>query len=159
MPVAPGRELQDPALRFFDKILVADGGCWPWGGALDEAGYGHFYCGNGKHARTHRFAYELLIGPIPDGLVIDHLCRVRHCVNPDHLEPVTGEENSRRQIRTRPPRKLVTHCIRGHAYTPENTLVRQKAGRRVRECLTCVRALQAIRNRRYRERQAQRVAA
>lgn len=67
-------------------------GCWLWLASTDTKGYGLFGA-EGKLSKAHRYAYELLVGPIPEGLVLDHLCRVRHCVNPDHLEPVTTYEN------------------------------------------------------------------
>ena len=86
--------LDDDALnRFFAKVEIGD--CWLWVGLLDEDGYGrhaHFW----QVHRAHRWLYEYLVGPVPDGLQLDHLCRVRHCVNPDHLEPVTGAGNLRR---------------------------------------------------------------
>lgn len=88
----------DIEARFWAKVDKTET-CWLWTAAIRRrSGYGVF----SHQARTmlaHRFAYELLVGPIPDGLVIDHLCRVRHCVNPDHLEPVTQRENLRRGMR------------------------------------------------------------
>ena len=80
--------------RFFDKVdLQLE--CWQWRGAVSGNGYGTFRF-EGRIIRPHRFIYEALVGPIPDGLVIDHLCGNRLCVNPDHLEPVTNGENLRR---------------------------------------------------------------
>ena len=74
--------------------------CWLWQGPLDGEGYGNLHIG-GKHKRVHRLVYELLVGPIPKGLVIDHLCQIRHCVNPKHLEAVTIAENGRRASKER----------------------------------------------------------
>ena len=72
-------------------------GCWLWTGGLEEKGYAVLCKPNWKgHRAAHRFSYETFVGPIPDGLQIDHKCRVRSCVNPDHLEPVTSAENNRR---------------------------------------------------------------
>lgn len=71
-------------------------GCWLWTGTIERTGYGRFWLG-GRQEIAHRASYALLIGPIPEGLTIDHLCRVRACVNPDHLEPVTLAENIRRE--------------------------------------------------------------
>lgn len=106
-------------------------GCWLWTGKIGHNGYGK------SSARlAHRVSWELQRGPIPAGLVIDHLCRVRHCVNPDHLEPVTIQENIRRGIGQSAVNTRKTHCIRGHALEGENLLI--KAGKR--QCRDCTRA-------------------
>lgn len=73
--------------RFWDKVIVTPSTCWEWDGCHDDDGYSMFIFPGGQ--RAHRYAYELMRGPIPDGLSINHLCRNRGCVNPDHLEPVT----------------------------------------------------------------------
>jgi len=111
--------------RFWAKVeRPTDDGCWPWTACLNR-GYGQFCVGGGRRVCAHRFSYELLGGPIPDGLTIDHLCRVKHCVNPAHLEPVTARENTRRGRKT--------HCKRGHEFTTENTF-RSAKGRECRQC-------------------------
>jgi hypothetical protein len=93
--------------RFWRKIEVGD--CWEWKAAVDTYGYGSFWRSPAM-ARAHKVAWELLVGPVPHGLELDHLCRNRRCVNPDHLEPVTHAENARRANAGR--RKPV--CLRGH---------------------------------------------
>ena len=123
--------------RLWDKVDLSAGpdGCWMWLASVGGGGYGRISLGgaDGGWAVAHRVVYELLVGPIPDGLVIDQLCRVRACVNPRHLEPVTHAENIRRGLRGR----MVTHCPRGHEYDVANT--RYWRGRR--DCRTCDRDL------------------
>jgi hypothetical protein len=95
--------------RFWAKVDKTDG-CWLWQGIDNGNGYGRFGL-YGKSVYAHRFAYELLVGPIPEGLHLDHLCRVRLCVRPSHLEAVTQVENNRRAPR---PKRTRLHCPRGH---------------------------------------------
>lgn len=91
-----GRKPIPPAdVRFWSRISIAESGCWEWTGALIASGYGSIRV-NDRGLVAHRFAWELLRGPIPDGLQVDHLCMNRKCCNPDHLEPVTQAENLRR---------------------------------------------------------------
>lgn len=108
--------------------------CWIWTGYIDRRGYGHFSV-SGEDTVVHRFAYQTFVGPIPAGLEIDHLCRVRSCVNPDHLEPVTRRTNQRRgpaTIATRNLRK--THCPAGHPYNSANTYLSRRGQRSCRVC-------------------------
>lgn len=130
----------DLPVRMGAKIRVDGNGCWIWTASRNSKGYGLASVGGGAIALAHRIAYELLVGPIQEGLQIDHLCRVRECVNPSHLEPVTAAENVRRS------RAHITHCPKGHEYTPENTI--RNHGTR-RNCRTCAieyqRALRAAR--------------
>lgn len=108
--------------------------CWLWTGNLNPAGYGGFKLAR-KEVRAHRFAYMALVGPVPDGLVLDHLCRVRKCVNPEHLEPVTLGENTLRGETVSARNALVTHCPAGHPYDDGNTYHSDgRAGRRCKEC-------------------------
>lgn len=113
-----------------------EGGCWIWAGAANPNGYGTIYGLRGTKEYVHRFAYETWVGPIPDGLTIDHVkargCVSSLCCNPAHLEPVTQSENARRI-----PRK--THCKHNHEFTPENTRWRARRGSLERVCLTCHR--------------------
>lgn len=81
--------------RFWAKVDKS-GDCWLWLASANRKGYGHIWL-NGRYEQAHRYAYEIAVGPIPLGLQIDHLCRTPQCVNPQHLEPVTLEENSRRR--------------------------------------------------------------
>ena len=120
--------------RFWAKVDKLDNGCWVWMASRYTDGYGKFALTHAKSVRAHRFAYELEVGPIPEGLVIDHLCRVPLCVNPSHLEPVTNLENIRRGARANQ-----THCKNGHEFTPENTY-RPPATPNTRQCRECARA-------------------
>lgn len=108
------------------------GDCWLWTGALVK-GYGRT-AWQGEQRPAHRLAYELAIGPIPDGLVVDHLCRVPACVNPSHLEPVTQRENTLRG-ETIPARNAAkTHCRWGHPLSGENLKMKAGKWRQCREC-------------------------
>lgn len=120
------------AQRFWSKVDTT-GDCWLWM-ARRLRGYGKFDLGN-TTAMAHRVAYELSVGPIPDGLQLDHLCRVRHCVNPAHLEPVTQRENI---LRSEAPCAVVMRtnkCKHGHEFTDENTYVTPAGKRQCRVCI------------------------
>jgi hypothetical protein len=108
-----------------------------WTGATQTNGYGSFGSGNGKSVLAHRFSYESMRAEIPAGLQIDHLCRVRSCVNPWHMEPVTGRVNILRSTNFAATNALLDACRRGHAFTEENTLIRQPGNRR--HCRACAR--------------------
>lgn len=129
--------------RFFEAADTGDGlGCWRWKKALNTYGYGVVTVRGFKTQQAHRIAYELCVGPIPDGLEIDHLCRVRSCVNPSHLEPVTRRENLIRGIGFPGENKRKTHCPQGHEYTPENLLpAHAKVGHRTCRLCHLARAL------------------
>jgi hypothetical protein len=114
--------------------------CWVWTGGLNEKGYGCARFRDFDSTRVHRVVYELKVGPIPDGLVIDHLCRVRACCNPSHLEVVTTAENNRRALAYRPPgvrwggSPKRSHCMSGHPLSGDNLYVSPKGARRCRAC-------------------------
>lgn len=88
--------------------------CWPWQGGSVRDGYGQFHLHARRKVQAHRYAYEQLIGPIPEGLTLDHLCRNRLCVNPKHLEPVTHAVNILRGQGTSARNAQKTHCVHGH---------------------------------------------
>ena len=124
--------------RFWPKVRMTHT-CWIWTGAT-AMGYGRINAGgrHGKSLQAHRVAYEFMVGPIPAGLQLDHLCRNKRCVNPLHLEAVTQRENLLRGD-TIPGRNAAkTHCIRGHEFTPDNTILRGRV-EGGRDCRTCKR--------------------
>ena len=134
------RAFKPLAERFWPKVEKT-ATCWIWQGAKDSRGYGSIGTGGraGSKVKAHRAAYEMVIGPIPEGSQLDHLCRVRACVNPSHLEPVTNRENS---LRGESPGARVIRtgqCLKGHEMTEENTRRRNSRpgnlnGRSCREC-------------------------
>jgi hypothetical protein len=133
--------------RFTEKFKPnAETGCWDWTASKDLGGYGMFSVARSQSRRAHRISYQMFVGQIPDGLVIDHLCRNRGCVNPEHLEPVTASENAKRGLMgdLRPP---TTHCVRGHEYTADNTRHVVRGGYKTIVCRAC----ESLRNDRKRE--------
>jgi hypothetical protein len=115
-----------PEERFQQKhIVLLATRCWQWIGPLFERGYGQFYV-DGRNWRAHKWSYEHLVGPVPEGLQLDHFlfpdrCIGPSCVNPEHLRPVTALENTLRGDTITSLNRAKTHCVHGHEFTPENT--------------------------------------
>ena len=125
-------------------------GCWLFTGGLDTDGYGMIGIGSmldGSRTvtKTHRVAYAFLVGPIPEGMTLDHKCRVRCCVNPDHLEPVPQPVNVLRGESPSAKNARKTHCSHGHAFIEANTYITIRKGQRQRRCRTCLLAWQKAR--------------
>lgn len=125
---------RDPYEKFWRQVQKSEG-CWLWLGKRDQKGYGTVRWKQ-QQKGAHRVSYEALVGPIPEGLTLDHLCRVRNCVNPAHLEPVTHRENVLRGTSIMAVNSRKTHCLRGHELTPENIYVcsSQPTSRRCKTC-------------------------
>jgi hypothetical protein len=135
--------------RFWQRVTVLESGCWRWcGGGLGDGGYAMVRLGGPKQA-VHRLFYTHLVGPIPDGLTLDHLCHDAHCdlgdrcphrrcVNPDHLRPATMRDNVLRGNGLCAKKAVQTTCLRGHAFTAANTciLIRKRGGQ-MRRCKQC----------------------
>lgn len=158
----PRRFVQPPAPvarpieeRFWEKVQRGDG-CWLWVGGKTKLGYGAIWDNALKrHVMAHRLSWEIAHGrPIPDGLVVDHLCRNPPCVNPDHLEVVTISTNTARglaPIAGSQRQRLTTHCPQGHAYDEQNTYVyKSSGGGQRRVCRAC--AIFRTQERRRREK-------
>jgi hypothetical protein len=140
---------EEAVAKFWSKTASASTGCFVWTGAKNAGGYGIVPVAR-RSRLAHRVAYELAIGPIPEGLQLDHLCRVRHCVNPAHLEPVTGAENTRRGLASKinaERERSKTRCPAGHRFDTDNTYPDARGWRGCRECRNEA-------SRRYRARKA-----
>lgn len=131
--------------RFWPKLEKTND-CWLWRAAIDRYGYGKFNL-NGKVIAAHRAAWELLRGPIPEGMEIDHLCRVRNCVRPDHLEPVSKTVNCYRGESFAAENRRKTHCSKGHPLAGSNVRITAKGYRICKQC-------DALRTKAYEERKS-----
>ncbi len=124
-----------PLEAFAARVMPEpNSGCWLWTGGLSaQTGYGRFYDGNGTIS-AHRFSYQAHVGPLVDGLVIDHKCRVRSCVNPAHLRLVTQQVNTLAGVGPGAKNAIKTPCVNGHEFTETNTQ-RRLTGRGCKACL------------------------
>lgn len=135
--------------RFTEKTAPGENGCIVWTASGNGAGYGAMYLAKGKRVLAHRWSYEHYVGPIPEGMHLDHLCRNRICVNPDHLEVVSHKVNVLRGTSPTAINATKTQCPDGHLYDEANTILRGGS----RECKACRRE----RSRRYYARNRERV--
>lgn len=126
-----GPSLKD---RLPHLVRITETGCWDWSRYVDSDGYGRVKIRGKSERRAHRAVYEELVGHIPDGMDLDHLCRNRRCVNPEHLEPVTKRENTLRGFAPTAMNARKTHCLNGHSLSGDNIYTQN--GRR-RQCRTC----------------------
>lgn len=134
-----------PEERFWGKVdRRGPDDCWEWAGFVDGGGYGKFRFA-GKSVRAHRFIYEKEVGPIPEGLDLDHLCRNRACVNPAHLEAVDRRTNLLRGVGQSAVNARKTHCVHGHPFDGDNIYILPNGWRR---CRTCWRESNRARRRR-----------
>lgn len=123
------------------RIEVHADGCWIPRKKPNEKGYVWIgFGGRKKYHRAHRLTWRLLVGDIPDGLEVDHLCRVRACCNPAHLELVTHRENTLRGNTVTAINAAKTHCVHGHPFSEENTIRRNDGGRKCRACSDRIQA-------------------
>lgn len=143
------RTILPTGARFWSKTRTALTGCVEWTGSITSTGYGSFYAGPGQYVIAHRWAYTQAHGAIPPGMHLDHLCRNRKCVKPEHLEPVTPRENLLRGDTVTARHVKATHCPVGHPYSGPNLYIAPSTG--YRSCRTCARAQRLARDARKKE--------
>jgi len=139
--LTPEQRNESAKQRLARRVVVDGNGCWIWTGAVTHAGYGRIQMADGTGASrarvAHRVSYELYVGAVPEGLQLDHLCRVRACCNPEHLEPVTAKVNTwRSDLTAARINGTKTHCPRGHEFTDANTY-RPPSKPNQRHCRAC----------------------
>lgn len=121
--------------RFEEKYIIEpNSGCWVWLASTNGHGYGQLAVSRSRSRGAHRIAYELFRGPIPSGMTLDHLCRIRSCVNPDHLEIVSIRVNLLRGNGWSGRKARQTHCLRGHLLVAPNLNTTKDGGRQCRTC-------------------------
>lgn len=128
------KKSKDIENRFWSMVNKTEG-CWNWLGSTCNDGYGRISTSKaGKYIYAHRFSFELKNGQIPSGMTIDHICRNRKCVNPDHLRVVSNRENILSGISPSAFHAKQTHCIHGHPFSGDNLIIRKSGGRDCKEC-------------------------
>lgn len=132
----PSNSSKSDTYAFWSKVVLGNNGCLEWIGAHSSTGYGSIGR-KGKVYRAHRFSYQMLVGDIPDGKVLDHICRNKNCVAPDHLEIVTQLINTHRGTPFAARNAKVKNCPKGHSYSKENTTINKKGSR---VCIECKRS-------------------
>lgn len=124
--------------RFWSKVDKQFLGCWLWNQKIGKNGYASFHA-KGKTTTAHRYSYQIFFGKVQDNLHIDHICRTRHCVNPDHLEAVTVKENVvERSMGLTGFNSRKTKCKKGHELSGDNLKILKSNGKESRRCITCV---------------------
>lgn len=158
LDVLTPRQVESLHRRMWPKIDFT-GDCWEWTRAVDKGGYGVFgylhTANTTRNGRVHRIVWNILVGSIPFGLVMDHLCRNHACCNPDHFEPVTDAVNLSRSLATyQAIKRQAKACKRGHAFTEVNTYIKtQKSGLKTRSCRRCHSIAERTRQDRLRDEQ------